>query len=231
MYVDAHCHAYDLPEHELERYRSYAIIAVSEDYESSLKTIELSLEYENITPFIGIHPWNVAEASRSELDKVLALADRDEVKGLDKRVGKLYERQKEFFKEFCRIASEYDLPLSIHALGSWEDVLTLLRRYDIEKAAFHWYSGPPELLEQIEENGYMITINPAVKVQRKHRAVLDAASLDLIMTESDGPYKYRGMELKPDMIPDLVKFIAEVKGVSPESVEETVEWNYRRFLR
>jgi len=156
MFVDAHCHAYDLPKEELEKYRSYAIIGVSEDYESSLRTIDLSAEYENIVPFIGLHPWNVYKTSETELEKILALADRDDVKGLgeigiDKRIGKAYQRQREVFERFCEVSYEYDLPLSVHALDSWSEVLEILRKHDVEKAVFHWYSGPTDLLEEIAE--------------------------------------------------------------------------------
>ncbi len=37
--------------------------------------------------------------------------------------------------------------------------------------------------------------------------------------------------MKPDMIPELVQFIAEVKGIKREDVEELVERNFMRFLR
>jgi len=236
MLVDAHCHAYEFSERELEKYQSIRIICVSEDLESSRKSLELSEKFPNMVPFIGLHPWNVAEASRTELDEVLRLIDREEVfgigeVGLDKRKAVSYERQKEFFQKFCEASREYGLPMNIHALDSWTEVLEMLRRYDIESAVLHWYSGPIELLEELSEDGYMITINPAVKIQNKHRRVLEEADLDMILTESDGPYHYRGLDLKPDMISELVKFIAEVKGIAPSTVEDLVESNLRRFLR
>jgi len=236
MFVDAHCHAYEFSENELKEYQSMTIICVSEDLESSRKTLALSEKFPNIIPFVGLHPWNVADVSRNELEKILELIDCEEVLGigevgLDKRKGKLYDRQKEFFRKFCEASREYDLPMNIHALDSWRDVLEMLRRYDIGSAVLHWYSGPLELLEELFEEGYAITINPAVKIQDKHKRVLEEADLDIILTESDGPYHYRGLDLKPAMIPDLIKFIADVKEVDPDAVEEIVESNLRRFLR
>ncbi len=237
MLVDAHCHAHEL-RGELERYAlKMLIISVAEDLESSLKTINLTESFLNILPFVGIHPWNIGRITQQEIENVIRLIEReDEVKGigevgLDRRVVKTYERQKEVFKRFCELASEYDLPMNIHARAAWREVLELLRKWDIKSAIIHWYSGPAELLEEIEANGYMITINPAVKIQPKHRRVLEQAPLNMILTESDGPYEYRGLKLKPKLIPDLVSFIAEVKGLTPQAIEEAVESNFRRLFR
>jgi TatD DNase family protein len=77
----------------------------------------------------------------------------------------------------------------------------------------------------------MITINPAAKIQPRHREVIEEAPIDMILTESDGPYEYRGLSLRPDMVEDLVKLIAEVKGMRVEDVEEAIEFNFRRLFR
>jgi len=238
MLVDAHCHAYALREEELNEYEpKMLIISVAEDLESSVKTVNLTEKFLNIIPFVGIHPWKVGKIAQQEIEDALQLIEKeDEVKGigevgLDKLIAETYERQKEVFKKFCELASEYDLPMNIHARAAWRDALEILRRWDVESAVLHWYSGPIELLEEVEAGGYMITVNPALKIQPKHKKVLEQASLSMILTESDGPYEYRGLKLRPNLIPDLVKFIAEVKGLTPGDVEEAVESNLRRLLR
>ena len=213
------------------------IICVAEDLESSMKSLSLAEEFPNIIPFIGIHPWNVEEVSRSELENVIQLVEkRDDIRGLgevglDGKIRKTYEKQMEIFKRFCILASEYDLPMNIHARAAWREVLEILRKYDVEYAIIHWFSGPIELLEEIALSEYFITINPAVRIQERHRRVLEEASMEMILTESDGPYNYRGLSLRPDMIKDLVKYIAEVKGASEEVVEESIASNFRKLIR
>jgi len=237
LLIDAHSHAYDLPRKELEKYRSMRIVSVSEDLESSLKTLSVAEEFPNIIPFIGVHPWRLGEVSDGEVEEVLRLVEkRDDVKGigevgLDREIEESYERQKEVFKKFCSLASEYDLPVNVHARAAWKDALEILEKLEVEKAVIHWYSGPIELLEEIAQNGYMITINPAVKIQEKHRRVLEEAELNIILTESDGPYRYRGLDLKPEMIRDLMKFISEVKRIDEETLENIIASNFRRLIR
>ena len=237
MLIDAHCHAHGFSRRELRRYKFMKIICVAEDFESSMKSLSLAEEFPNIIPFIGIHPWNVEEVSRSELENVIQLVEkRDDIRGLgevglDGKMKKTYEKQMEVFKRFCILASEYDLPMNIHARAAWREVLEILRKYDVEHAIIHWFSGPIELLEEIALSGYFITINPAVRIQERHRRVLEEASIEMILTESDGPYSYRGLNLRPDMIKDLVKYIAEVKGMREEVVEERIASNFRKLIR
>jgi TatD DNase family protein len=237
MLIDAHCHAHALDEEVLRRIEDKMIvIAVSEDLESSLKTLSLTEKFENIMPFIGVHPWSLEEITPQEIDEVATLIERrEDVKGIGE-VGldgrrRNRERQIEVFRIFCRLSVEYALPMNIHARDAWREVLEVLRRMDVESALIHWFNGPLEILEEIRESGYMITINPAAKIQPRHREVIEEAPIDMILTESDGPYEYRGLSLRPDMVEDLVKLIAEVKGMRVEDVEEAIEFNFRRLFR
>ncbi|MEM3865746.1 MAG: TatD family hydrolase, partial [Nitrososphaerota archaeon] len=91
MLVDSHCHVYAYRLDELEKFKDILIIGVAEDYESSIKNLEISRNYLNIYPFVGVHPWNLKNIEGQEVEKTLDLACRSkgigEV-GLDKRYGK-----------------------------------------------------------------------------------------------------------------------------------------------
>ncbi|MGC9103779.1 MAG: TatD family hydrolase [Candidatus Methanodesulfokora sp.] len=225
MLVDAHCHL-----HEIGKSYDFIIIAVSDDLESSRKT--LSLAGENVIPCIGIHPWEVDTAKESDLSEIEKIADRvrclGEI-GLDKRRSN-YKKQMEFFRRQLLIAKDLDLSVNLHSLDSWREVLELLDRYEIRRANFHWYTGPLELLEEIEERGYFISINPAVSIQRKHMDILRAAPVEILLTESDAPYVYRGIELKPEMIKDVIKIIAKEKSMLEAEVEGIVYKNAMKFI-
>ena len=235
MKIDAHCHAYGFSEKELEKFREITLISVSEDYESSLQNINLSKNYPNIIPFIGIHPWMIRKYDEESFQKIRKLATRGKVKGIgevgiDGRYRKLQGKQVESFERFCQLSRELNLPMNIHALDAWREVLNLLHRHDVGKALLHWYTGPIELLREIRDLGYYISINPSVKIQPKHQKILENASIDMILTESDGPYKYHGLNLNPGMIGELLETIARAKDMSVEDVERTVERNLRLFL-
>ena len=235
MLVDAHCHAHAFSDAELREFSEIRIIAVSEDLESSRRTIDLSKRFNNIIPFVGIHPWDLGSISEKELKEVLEILRLSRATGIgeigvDGRIKRSIQRQVEVFKLFCEISAELNLPMNIHALDAWAEVFEVALKMDIKRALFHWYTGPMKLLRDIGEAGYYISINPAVKIQPKHRRVLEHAELDMIITESDGPYNYRGLRLKPTMIGDLMDFISSVKGVDKASLEKIIERNFERFL-
>ena len=235
-YVDAHVHLHEFDRESAARFaEKFILIAVSDDYESSLKTLELAHALK-VHPCVGVHPWEAHKVSDEEVSRTLKLLEREEAisigeVGLDKKfVPKTFERQLEIFRKFLKAAEELSLLVNIHAAGAWKEVLEELERHNIERAIFHWYTGPLSILEKIVEKGYMLTVNPAIKIQNKMRKIVKEAPLSAILTESDGPYNYRGINLTPEMIPDTVKTIAQIKGLNQQTVAEKIHQNAKKIL-
>ncbi len=234
MLVDSHCHTYSFRIEELENFKDILIVGVSEDYQSSIRNLELSTVFPNILPFLGAHPWSLPNIKDKEIEMIIELVEKfkgiGEV-GLDKKYSrKSIDEQVKIFRLFCEVASEKNLPLNVHALDTWRECFNIVTSYSVKHVLFHWYTGPIDLLNEIASQGYYISINPAVVIQPKHMKVLEKAELDMVLTESDGPYLYRGMNLNPLKIRRLVEYIAKVKDASPEYVEEVVEENFKKFI-
>jgi TatD DNase family protein len=240
-YVDVHSHAHEYSVEDLAVFlaeNNIVMVGVSDDYESSLKTIQLSkLFTDRFMPCIGLHPWEVKDwTAVGEARHIVELALENRVKclgevGLDtKFVGETIHVQREVFRVFLEAARDYNLMLNLHTAGTWDEVLSLLEKYDIEMANFHWYTGPLNLLKEIYDAGYTISINPAVKIQQKHRNVVKHAPLEIMLTESDSPYEYRGLRMKPPLVRDVVKIIAEIKGLDEDYVANVVWDNFRRKI-
>ncbi len=217
--------------------KKFVIAAVSDDYPSSRRVLELAEGHRNkVIPCVGIHPWAVGKVSTEELVQVIKLIERGDVRcigevGLDKRfTPETFERQLEFFKKFVELAREYDLVLNLHAADAWRDVLDVIRKYDINKALFHWFTGPVEMLRELRDLGYYISINPAIRIQERHRRVAKEAPLEILLVESDGPYEYRGLRLEPPMTLEAVRVIAELKGVCEDYVWDRVRENFMRLF-
>ncbi len=227
--VDAHCHLHEFSLGDIEKYRGYRILAVSDDFNSSLRTLDIAERFDNVLPCIGLHPWEVKEDSLDEVEKICELAPRvrclGEI-GLDKLfTPQTFKLQLRVFSIFLEAAKEYGLIVNLHAAGAWREVYDLVEKHEIEKAIFHWYSGPLDLLEKITDSGYFITINPTVKINKKHMKALEAVEVENLLTESDGPYKYRGFNLKPELVKEVVRVIAEVKNLGVDEVKTQVNKN------
>jgi len=223
MYYDAHCHFSLLK----KAYDGFIIAAVSMDYQSSEET--LSLRSDKILAGVGIHPWNVHLEELKRVESLINRADFIGEVGLDYRFAKAdKEKQKEYFTFFARKAYELNKLINVHALDAWKDALNILLKEGVRRAIFHWYSGPEDLLKDIEGAGYFITINPSVTFQNKHRRIAERASLEVLLTESDGGYNYRGKLLQPSDIIGLISFLSKLKGVDEAELLKVVERNFRK---
>ncbi len=238
MLYDAHTHLHEFLDSRIAEFvREITITAVSDDYPSSKRTIDLANTYENIVPCIGIHPWNVDKVGLDELkqlDKLISEARCIGEVGLDRRFvpPQTFSRQVEFFRVFVNWARDYGLPLNIHAPDAWVDVLEIVRRADVDGALFHWYTGPLNLIQEIRDYGYYISINAAIKVQEKSRVVARETPLDMILLESDGPYEYRGgITLEPPMVKEAANIVAQLKGVGIDNLWESIANNFSRLFR
>lgn len=238
--MDAHCHLHEYEENEIKSVidLNMYIIAVSDDYKSSIRTIEISRRYNLVIPAVGLHPWNVNHNYKDEVANIERLLLENELikilgeVGLDKKF-KPYtiQYQDVVFRKFVEMAKEKGLALNIHAANAWVDVLDILYRNDISLAIIHWYTGPLELVKEIVDRGYYITVNQAITIQQKYRDVIKIAPLDIILVESDAPYRYRGLVFHPKEILSIYKYIAELKGVSVDEVRKNIMKNNYRFLQ
>lgn len=212
---------------------------MSDNYVTSLKTLKLAEKYKWIIPSVGLHPWSVNINSVEEVKIILELVrdKNNQVKilgeiGLDKKFKPdTYSYQLNVFKLFIDIAKEMNMVLNVHAAGAWRETLDILIKNDISMAIFHWYTGPLDLIKEITDVGYFITINPAIAIQQKHRDVVAQAPIDIILVESDAPYKYKGIELHPKHIFDVIKWIALIKGIDNNEIYKIILKNIQRLLK
>lgn len=143
-----------------------AIIGVGSDYESNQKVLALAQAYKNfIYPALGLHPWNL---KNSEIDRNLEFIEAhineiaaigeiglDYHKKVRERAGK--DLQKDALREALKIAKTYKKPVIIHSRYAWRDSLDLVEEAHLEKAVFHWYTGPSSVLRDIVGQGYFIS--------------------------------------------------------------------------
>jgi len=238
-YIDSHCHLYKFNEIEIKRIiknRDIIILSVSEALESSLKNLVLSQLNENVIPAVGIHPWNVENVNENTFKIIEDIIKENKIKilgeiGLDKKFKpETFEKQKEIFEKFLNLAKEYGLNLNLHTPNASNEVFDLLIKHDIKKAYFHWYSGDEKLLEEIIDKGYFIGINVATIINEKYKRYIEIANIKNIITESDGPYNYKGIILHPDLLKDLYKLISNIRKIDLKELSNIIQTNFARLI-
>ncbi len=225
--IDAHVHLHEFSREYISSLKDsfYRILAVSEDYESSLRTLELSKDFDFIIPGIGIYPSEINKNNLEGIKKILARIDHPfffgEI-GMDKKFKKIIPlgKQKEVLEFFLKLAKDYDVPVNLHSRYAWRNVLDLVLKYDLDKVIFHWYTGPNEILEEIIGKNYFITLNLAIKIQPIQKEILEIVPLKNLLPESDGPYDYRGIRLEPKTLLEFYEIVSERRNIDIISLAE-----------
>ncbi|MEN2999842.1 MAG: TatD family hydrolase [Acidilobaceae archaeon] len=241
MIYDVHSHLYEYSREQIESFledRGLRIVAVSVDLESALRALELEREFPGrVIACIGLHPWSIGREPLHVTRTLSWLAGRAGVRcvgevGLDRRFldQHTWALQERIFREFIELARDLGAFLNVHAPDAWGKALGILAEEGAERAVFHWYTGPLELVEVIGSRGYFVSINPAVRVQEKHAAIARKAPLKYLVFESDGPYEYRGLSLSPAMVRGTIELVARERGVSAEEVEKVSRENSERLI-
>lgn len=239
-YTDSHCHIYEFAESEIKEYEENfdLIVAVADDLESSERTLELAEKFSYIVPCVGVHPWSLKDITNVEeqLKALEKLASGGRARcigevGLDLAfTPNTYNIQLIVFRRILEIAKDYNLPVNLHTAKAWRQALEEVVSHGIRRALFHWYTGPFDVLSEIVAHGYIISINPTVKISERHREIAKRVPLASLTFESDGPYQYRGLYLSPRMIPESVKSVAEARGMDCQELITIARENLLRFI-
>ncbi len=253
-YFDSHCHLNDEAflarlDEEISACREAGLrkmLCIGYDIESSRKAIEIASKYEEVYAAIGVHPENRDGLTLSDLDEIRELAKHPKVIaigeiGLDYHWYKTPEErepQKPWFIAQIDLANELHLPISIHARDASQDTYDILKAHRPQNGGvLHCYSGSSEMLREFAKLGLYfgfdgpITYKNAVEPKECVRICPE----NRILVETDSPYlspvPYRGKPNTPTHIPVIVDAMAELRGVSKETMVETLWNNFERLFR
>jgi TatD DNase family protein len=199
------------------------IIAVGMDFESNKKTLAIAGNYPGyIFPAIGYHPWSIKE---NEIQNTLSFIEKHIAQcvamgevGLDYKIKVKKAVQWEVFSQVLQIARKNEKPVIIHTRFSYERAHRMVIEAGIEKAVFHWYSGPGNILSRIIENGFFVSATPALAFSKAHREAIIKAPVERILVETDSPVKYGYKTSEPADLIETLRHLAKLKELSENEV-------------
>jgi len=258
-WIDAHLHVDLYPENEREQLLDKAladgiagIVAVSMNMASSLINEELAQKYPQlILPAYGFHPERPLP-SEEETQALVQWILTQYAAGKRFAIGEVglpyYNRNEAadagepfneapylaLLEQFVQLAAELDLPIALHAVyEDAEKTLDLLERYQVRRAHFHWFKGPETAIARMVKAGYMISITPDVLYENEIQQLVLRYPIELIMTETDGPWPFEGpfegRQTEPRMVQQVAEMIATLKGISSTEAEAALLRNALDF--
>ena len=199
-------------------------------------TYELMQTYDFIYGALGVHPDEVGELNEEKMQWLKDLLSHKKAVavgeiGLDYYWDKeSHEIQKKWFQEQLHLALECGLPVNIHSREAAQDTFDLIKTEHARQPGFaggiiHCYSGSVEMAREYLKLGYEIGVGGVVtfKNARVLKEVVAEVPMDRIVIETDCPYlapvPYRGKRNSSLNLPFVIQAIAEIKGLTPEEVE------------
>jgi TatD DNase family protein len=246
--VDTHFHLDHIeapPAHVVTHARQAGVdrmLAIGMTGESCRHALAAADKYDEIFVSIGRHPHESEGWDPAGLDELRELSEHPKARaigeaGLDyKRDYAPRDDQQGSFVDQIELARELGRPLVVHTRSAAGDTLELLDRHgDGVRVIIHCFS----LTDRVDEcvaRGYFcsfagnVTYPKATDLQEAARAVPD----ELLLAETDAPFlspqERRGKPNEPAYVTATARFLAELRGTTPEEMEQLLDANAARLF-
>lgn len=222
------------------------IITIGIDLASSEHAVELARRYSHIFATIGVHPHdveNMTQETYQSLENLYAGASR-QVKAFGE-IGLDYYKnysgqdvQREHFTRQLELAQQLKLPVIIHNREADNDCWNILQNFPLnEGGIMHCFGSDYAFAQKVLELGMYISLSGVVtfKNAEKLHEVAAKIPLDRMLVETDGPFlapvPFRGKRNEPAHVRYTVAKIAELRGISIETVAEATTTNAKTFFK
>ncbi|MEW5895851.1 MAG: TatD family hydrolase [Candidatus Omnitrophota bacterium] len=218
-----------------------AIVAVGENKAANQKNLDLARNTKRpeIILALGLHPGKIESDLIDEellfIEKHLGEAKAIGEIGLDfwyketRKDSRKKEEQLQVYRRLLEIARDNALPVLIHTRGAWREAFEMAKSVCIQRAVFHWYSGPMDVLKDILDKGYFISASPSVVYSEEARNSLEFAPVEQTLVETDSPVFYKhcegGLKAEPKDVFVTLKHYALLKKRSEQELAEILNKN------
>ena len=222
------------------------IITIGVKLSTADKPKALAEAYDNVWCSVGIHPHEAeneplacdinAIRDAAEHPKVVAIGEA----GLDYFYDNApRQRQADSLRAQITVARELDVPIIIHARDADDDMAAILED-EYQKGAYrgvlHCFSSGADLARRALAIGFYISFSGIVtfKSASEIQEVAKSVPLDRILVETDAPFlapvPMRGKKNEPAFARHTAEFLAELRGVSVETLADRTTDNALRLF-
>jgi len=221
------------------------IVNVGASIETSKKTIELAEKHPFIYGAIGVHPSETAELNEEKLQWLKENSKEEKIVAIGE-IGLDYyweeptkEIQHNWFSKQLQLAHEVNLPVIIHSRDAAKDTIDIMRSNQAERlnGIIHCYSYSKETARDFLNMDYYFGIGGVITFNNAKKLVeaVEYIPIDKILLETDCPYlapmPYRGKRNSSVYLSYIATKIAQIKGITYETVVEETCKNAKKLYR
>lgn len=254
MLIDSHCHLeYEgLVEDQqgvLDRARAAGIggfLNISTRQREWDKVVGTASRERDVWASVGIHPHEADQHADLGEGALLEAAENPKVIGIGETgLDYYYDKsdravQQALFRTHIAVARQTGLPLIVHTRDAEDDTARILEE-ETEKGAFpaliHCFTASAEFGRKVLDLGLTISLSGIVTFKNAKDLQAFAAELpeDRLLVETDSPFlapvPHRGRKCEPAYTADTARFVADLRGVTPEHLADVTTRNFFALFR
>ena len=253
MLVDSHCHLnyeglVDDQHGVLERARGAGVggfLNISTRRSEWKAVVATARRERDVWASVGIHPHEADQHADLGAEALLEAAAHPRVvaigeTGLDYYYDKSDRQvQQDLFRVHVGVARETGLPLIVHTRDAEDDTARILTE-EMEKgpypALIHCFTASADFARAVLDLGLTISLSGIVTFKNA-KDLQDIAKVipeDRLLVETDAPFlapvPHRGRPCEPAFVADTARFVADLRGVSLQTLSETTTANFKRLF-
>lgn len=151
-----------------------------------------------------------------------------------------YRGERELFQMQLELAKEMNLPVIIHSRDAFEDTLNCIKNVGWNNGIIHCYSYGVEEAKAFLDLGWYISLSGSVTYTKKSKMpameeLIKYIPDDRLLCETDAPYlapvPFRGQINTPVLVEQTYKFVASIRGTTPEKLSDLVDENCKTLFK
>ncbi len=193
---------------------------------------------------IGIHPHEADQHPDTDAAMLVAAAAHPRVIGIGETGLDYYydksdrERQRTSFRAHITAARATGLPIIVHTREAEADTLELLSEagQGALHGVIHCFTASQSFAEQALALGFYISLSGILTFKNARDLQASAVTIpdDRLLVETDAPFlapvPMRGKTCEPAFVAHTARFLADLRGVTPEVLAATTTANFFRLF-
>jgi TatD DNase family protein len=204
--------------------------------------IPIAQTHDWIWTSVGIHPHDAAKVEDRHYDQMEKLASHPKVLAIGETGLDYYydnsprDVQREVFRRQLAVAKNLNLPVIIHTRDADADTEEILKKERPTSGVIHCFTSGDRLADVALELGFVISFSGIVTFPNARTLAEIARRIpgDRILVETDCPYlapvPHRGKRNEPGFVADTAKFVATLRGITPDALAAQVSANFDKLF-
>ena len=137
--------------------------------------------------------------------------------------GATKEIQEEVFYQHIMLANKNNVPLIVHCVRQYDQVLNFKKKYGKTPWVIHGFRRNKQLAKSLIDQGIMLSVSPLRQMNESFVEMLQFLPADNYFLETDSEYSLTIME--------RYQLMADLKKINLDELKGQMKVNFDRFFR